>query len=65
MLYVHMAKMRHACLKNFPLISIAGHETSAHALAFVLGELAANPKVQARLYQHIIDNLPERGVMSV
>ena len=52
-------------LTSCSLNSIAGHETSAHSLSFVLGELAANPEVQARLHQHILDNLPERGVMPV
>ena len=52
-------------LNSCSLNRIAGHETSAHSLSFVLGELAANPEVQARLHQHILDNLPERGAMPV
>ncbi|KDQ11038.1 hypothetical protein BOTBODRAFT_35791 [Botryobasidium botryosum FD-172 SS1] len=38
---------------NIFIYLLAGHETTAHALAFVLGTLACHPEEQERLYDHV------------
>jgi cytochrome P450 len=40
-------------------IPIAGHETTAHALAFAMGLLAMYPEVQEKLYDHVVKNVSD------
>ncbi|GJJ06243.1 hypothetical protein Clacol_000434 [Clathrus columnatus] len=42
---------------NMFLFLLAGHETTAHSLAYTLGLLAIHEDEQEKLYRHIIDNL--------
>ncbi|KAF8605417.1 cytochrome P450 [Ceratobasidium sp. AG-I] len=44
---------------NIFIFMIAGHETTAHTLGFVVGLLALYPNVQDRLVQHIAEVQPE------
>ncbi|KAK9894986.1 cytochrome P450 [Cystobasidium minutum MCA 4210] len=43
---------------NLFIFLIAGHETTAHTLAFALGLLAIYPDEQEKLYQQIIEHTP-------
>ncbi|KAG8805953.1 hypothetical protein FRC17_005254 [Serendipita sp. 399] len=44
---------------NVFIFLFAGHETTAHSLAFTLALLAAHPAIQEKLYQSIRDLVPE------
>ncbi|KAG8812952.1 hypothetical protein FRC17_001739, partial [Serendipita sp. 399] len=44
---------------NIFIFLIAGHETTAHSLAFVIGLLALYPDIQEKLYQHIRENVAD------
>ncbi|KAG8773179.1 hypothetical protein FRC15_002220 [Serendipita sp. 397] len=44
---------------NIFIFLIAGHETTAHSLAFVMGLLALYPDIQEKLYQHIRKNVAD------
>ncbi|KDQ10983.1 hypothetical protein BOTBODRAFT_136260 [Botryobasidium botryosum FD-172 SS1] len=44
---------------NIFIFLLAGHETTAHALAFSFGLLACYPEEQQKLYDHIISVLPD------
>jgi len=41
---------------------VAGHETTAHSLAFALGLLALEQEEQEKLYQHIKEVIPDGEV---
>ncbi|KZV80924.1 cytochrome P450, partial [Exidia glandulosa HHB12029] len=45
-------------VSNAFMFLVAGHETTAHALAFLFGELAINPEEQERLYEDCKANVP-------
>ncbi|KAG8867217.1 hypothetical protein FRB98_004293 [Tulasnella sp. 332] len=47
---------------NIYIYLLAGHETTAHSIAFTFGLLAMNPKAQEKLYQHVMEFMPEDGV---
>ncbi|KAG9122952.1 hypothetical protein FRC07_000436 [Ceratobasidium sp. 392] len=48
---------------NAFIFLVAGHETTAHALAFSLGLLALNPEVQEEVYAHIKSVIGTREVI--
>lgn len=50
---VCVADLTHMAVGNIFIFMIAGHETTAHTLAFILGLLALYPDVQDRLVRHI------------
>ena len=43
---------------NMFIYQLAGHETSAHTLAFAFAMLALYPDKQEKLYEHIMNVLP-------
>ena len=44
---------------NIFIFMVAGHETTAHTLTFILGLLALYPDVQDKLVQHIAEVQPK------
>ncbi|KDQ10000.1 hypothetical protein BOTBODRAFT_36620 [Botryobasidium botryosum FD-172 SS1] len=44
---------------NIFIFLLAGHETTAHSLAFAMGLLACYPEEQQKLYEHINSVLPD------
>lgn len=44
---------------NIFIFLIAGHETTAHTLAFCLGLLALYPEVQEKLYKHTVEHVAD------
>uniref|UniRef100_A0A0W0GCJ7 Cytochrome P450 n=1 Tax=Moniliophthora roreri TaxID=221103 RepID=A0A0W0GCJ7_MONRR len=49
-------------ISNVFLLLLAGHETTANALAATFGYLAVNPHVQQEIYQHIIDTVGHKDI---
>ncbi|KAH7098797.1 cytochrome P450 [Auriculariales sp. MPI-PUGE-AT-0066] len=49
-------------ISNCIVLLLGGYETSAHALAFLLGELAADPEKQEKVYAEILANVSTDGV---
>jgi len=45
--------------RNTFIFALAGHETSAHTLAFTFGYLATNPKVQEWLFKELDQVMPD------
>ncbi|GAA99649.1 uncharacterized protein L969DRAFT_86923 [Mixia osmundae IAM 14324] len=48
---------------NIYIFLLAGHDTTAHTLAFTLALLALYPEEQKRLYEHIASVVPADGTM--
>lgn len=56
---VCITDLRSTRVGNIFIFMIAGHETTAHTLGFVVGLLALHPEVQDRLVQHIAEVQPK------